>query len=116
MLRPPRKIQTTPDPEVLDRALGYVQDAVQDAFAPLAKIPQLDGVWLRDVSVAVAGTDVRHGLVDDRGRPRAFLGYHVTRIRGAAACYVYEPTTQADATRYLKLFASAACTVDLWVF
>lgn len=110
MLRPPRQLNTD------DRVMGFMQDATQEAFNPLTKIPQLDGVWLRDVAVAVAGTNIRHGLVDERGRPRAFLGYHVLRTKGAAACYVWEPTTQADATRYLKLFASAACTVDMWVF
>jgi len=109
-----RKIQTRPDPEVLDRALGYVQDAVADFTGSLTFIPWLDGIALNGQQVTAAGVNLRHGLVDDRQKPRAFQGWWITRVVGAG--YVYEPTSQPDAARYLKLQSSATVTVDLWVF
>ncbi len=65
-------------------------------------------------SRTAAGVSLRHGLVDDRQRPRAFQGWWITRVIGAG--YVYEPTSQPDASRYLRLQSSATVTVDLWVY
>jgi hypothetical protein len=109
-----RKIQTRPDVQVLDRALGYVQEAMEEHTGALTFIPWLDGILLENKSLGVAATDIRHGLVDDRGKPRLLRGWWPTRIRGDA--FIAESPTQSDLTRVLSLTASAAVVADIWVF
>lgn len=112
----PRKINAQTGNAQVDRLFSAVQDAIGDAMAPIVLVPFLAGVALKGVALGVATTKVRHGLVDERGRPRAWEGFFVTRNYGTTLAYVGEAATQSDVTRTIDLRASASTTVDLWVY
>lgn len=93
--------------QVADEDLRKVQDRILSVLNPLAKVPILDGVLVTGVSVSATAVDVAHGL------QRLPLGYIVVGL--SADARVWETRANRSATR-ITLTASAAATVDLWVF
>jgi hypothetical protein len=70
----------------------------------------IDGVWLQGVALTTGDTEVAHRL----GK-RPCRGYIVTKR--SANAVVYDGTAApSDVNRAIVLKASAAVTVDLWVW
>jgi hypothetical protein len=69
----------------------------------------LGGSILQSVSIGTATTDVPHQL------GRSFQGWHLVDIQGDARVW-RDTTATSDTTKFLPLKASAAVTVNLWVF
>lgn len=87
------------------RQLGRWRDALALALALPAVSAR--GVYLEAVEVGTSATQINHKL------PSAPRGWLLLRVQGTAAASVVE--TASDA-RTLTLVASAAVTVDLWVW
>lgn len=87
--------------------VSRLQDKLQEFFQPIVANPLLDGALLTGVKLTTAVSQVPHGL----GRPP--LGYIVTAQNANAT--VWRPSNSLPST-FLDLQASAAVTVDLWVF
>lgn len=98
--------------QVGDFASDQIQRQAQQATQALRQIPFSSGVWLRNVAIGTGDTVVNHGL------GRKPQGYIVTRVQGNAASIVESlPANQPpDQTRQYAFVATAATTVDLWVF
>lgn len=88
-----------------DRNLQRVQNQLLPPLTALLRNPLLDGYILKDVAIAATSTGVSHGL------GRNPLGWIV--ISNDTLATVRE---DSRTTTTLNLTASAACTVDLWVF
>lgn len=80
-----------------------------DALARALRLPALSerGVLLQSVALSAGSTAVDHGL------GRAPSGWLVVRSRGAAGAAIAEVSSDA---RSLVLTATAAVSVDLWVW
>jgi hypothetical protein len=88
-----------------DTTLNRVQDAQIEAFRPLTTNELLDGHLLKSVALASGSNLIAHRL------DRAPVGWIIVRRNGAAT--VHELAVDS---RHLTLSASAAVTVDLYVF
>lgn len=94
-------------PEVV-RVLNATQDAIDETTKPLVEHPLLgSGRIIEDVSLSATPTDVPHLL---QRRP---AGWFI--VRRDADARVWEGT-QTDAAMFLTLVASAAVTVNVYVF
>lgn len=96
-------------PPVAPEHLARLQANADAVFRRLVSIAMLDGQLLPNVALANGANVVNHGL------GRALIGWFPTRVRASATVY---DTQDANATpdKTLQLTASAAVTVDLWVF
>ena len=97
---PPYQIIDTPD-----RNLQRVQNQLLAPMTALLRCPLLDGRIMKDVAIAATSTAVNHGL------GRSPLGWIV--ISNDTLATVRE---DSRTSAQFNLTASAACTVDLWVF
>lgn len=88
-----------------DFRLMNLQDAVASKLNPLEQVPFLNGVRLNDIALSVGANSVSHKLA------REAVGYFVLKRRADASIW-----DGAIDDKTLTLFASAAVTVDLWVF
>lgn len=93
--------------QVADEDLRKVQDRILAVLNPLARTPVVDGVLVTGVALSATPTDVSHKL------QRMPLGYLIVGL--SADARVWETRANRSSTR-LTLTASAAATVDLWVF
>lgn len=84
-----------------------VQKNVVQPLNTLLKIPFLDGVLLQNVALTTSVTSVQHKL------NRSYQGYLITKLNANSVVWIDNST---DDSLYINLIASAACTVDLWVF
>ena len=92
------------------RVFNSAQDHIESVINPVLDSAIIDGVILEDIDLVSTGfTSVEHKL----GRkPRGYLV-----IRKSAAETVYEDVGDYDNRKlYIKLRASGAVTVNLWVF
>lgn len=88
-----------------------LQDSMADAVDYIAKIPMLQGVAITDVALTGGATDlINHGLGRD------VQGYIITKIDTQATINDGIDNTAYDIATALPLYASVACTVDLWVW
>lgn len=94
----------TSDPE-----LRTLQDNVAAAVEPIEANPLSDGVLLQGVTLAVGANEVAHRL------GRVLQGWFPVRVRAAATFYDSQDSN-THPERTLRLVASAAVTVDLFVF
>lgn len=95
-----------------DKDLGFVQDNVEAALQPLLANPLAsDGHLITGQLIAISPTYtmVGHGL------NRPLRGWIPVRVRGSATLWD-DQDNNAASTQTLKLTASAAVTVDLYVF
>lgn len=92
---------------VNDYELSRVQDAVENALAPILKIELLDGVLLENISL-ISGQDnlIEHKL------GRNFRLWSVMRLN--AQSIIYEGT-QSLQNKFINLQCSTSCTITLWV-
>lgn len=100
----------TENPKDMARNLRHIQDSVIASVNPLLTTPLVDGRTLTGVSIASTATAVNHGL------GRLPLGWIV--ITNSSSGVVFEATADrlARTDKQLRLTASAATVVDLWVF
>ena len=87
-------------------ALNRLQDRVQDWATQLDKQEIVNGVLLKDVALTTSQTSIAHKL----GR----VPTGVILVRTPVQLDIWEPTA-ADKD-FLYIQASAATTVNLWVF
>jgi hypothetical protein len=92
-----------------DAQLNAVQQNVADAVEPLAAVPFMDGVLLQSVALESGANQVPHKL------GRKLQGWQLLRVRGQATVWDDQDNNASLAERFLKLHASAAVTVDIWV-
>lgn len=95
-----RVVSRAKDPEV-DRSIGAVQDAVEEALGKITD-PRL----ITGASVGVAETKIEHGL------QRKPLGWLMVSPKNNTTCW----ETRDPDTRYLYLQANIALSTSLWVF
>lgn len=91
----------------LTAEVANLQERLQEFFQPIVSCPLLDGVLVTNVALNTTPTKVEHKL------RRAPLGYII--VRQNANSVVYESSKDLP-TSFITLTASAAVTVDLWVF
>lgn len=92
-----------------DNVINRVQDNVLAGLKAVAQSPLLGGTLLKSVTLVSGDNTIRHGLGS------ALSGWFVVRQRAAATIYdKQDANTIPDKT--LTLTASAAVTVDLYVF
>lgn len=101
-IKPFKQVAGVPSEEIVD-----LQKRLQEFFVPIIANPMLDGSLLTGVKVDTSPTKIEHKL------RREILGWIV--VRNNTNCTVWEPSRQLTAA-FLTLQASAATTVDLWVF
>ena len=78
----------------------------KSAIDPLVANPITQGQQLTGIALTTSATTVPHGL------NRTQLGWFITDINAAATIY----RTGAFNASNMVLTASAACTVNIWVF
>lgn len=89
------------------REVFALRGNLQESFRALEGSAIIDGVLLEGVAVSASAADVVHTL------GRAWSGYVV--VAANAQVDVWD-TASADETKILRLVASGAATVSLWVF
>ena len=100
-----------PDNVLLEMVLVAQQAAIEDAGRRLEATKIIDGHQLKDVVfAATTNTYVEHKLA------RAIEGYIVTRWNAAATIHEIPTVSPYYSNLTITLYASAAVTVDLWVF
>lgn len=94
-----------------DYALQKVQDNVDEAIIRIGGGPFLSGTVLKDVVLAASSADneISHGL------SREYQGFVVTKSNAAASVFE-SPTGNNLRNKRILLRASAAVTVDLYIF
>ena len=90
-----------------DEEFSKLQERLQEFFQPIIACALLDGTLLTNVVLSTTATKVEHKL------RRPVQGWIV--VRKNAAADIFEPNRDLPTT-FLTLQASAAVTVDLWVF
>lgn len=90
--------------EISDR----IQKGQTDQVNRIGKIPFNNGILLESVSLASGNTDVSHKL------GRKFQGYLI--LKQTASATIYNNQGSTDDTKFLRLNASGATTVNIWVF
>jgi hypothetical protein len=95
--------------QTLDPELRRVQENLLSASRSLVTNPLLDGRLLEGVVVGTSSTELSHGL------GRKLRGWFPTRRRADARVWdTQDGNTRPELT--LLLTASAAVTLDLWVY
>lgn len=97
-----RRVFGTPD-------LNQVQNNIAEVVEPLSRKEIISGLLLRGVELAVGDNFVNHRL------NRELIGWEIVRLRAAVSIYDKQDTN-SNSHVTLSLNASAAVTVDLWVF
>lgn len=92
-----------------DDKISRFQDECERTISSLQSVPFLTGRAIQNVTLASGANSVNHGL------GRKLVGWVATRRRGTGTIYDTQDSN-ALADRTLTLVASAAETVDLWVF
>lgn len=92
-----------------DPGLNLFQTGLQRTLNPVLGNPLIDGVLLQKVVLAVGSNQVAHKL------GRKLIGWYPTRVRAAATFYDTQDTNTLP-EEFLTLVASAAVTIDLFVF
>lgn len=90
-----------------DYKAEQVQKNIVQPLNQLLRIPFIDGILIKDVSLGTTTVGVQHKL------NRQYTGYFITKLNANAVIWI-DVATESDI--YLKLKASATCVVDLWVF
>lgn len=90
-----------------DEVLNRVQDQVATSIGQLLRTDILDGRLIKEVSLTAGANTVEHKL------DRVLRGWFITK-KNAFADVHDAVTSQPD--KFLVLQASAAVTVNLWVF
>lgn len=90
-------------------AADKLQDAVRDTFRNVMTCPLFDGELLEGVALTTSFQDVAHGL------ERAPRGCFLVRADDAVSLAEDVPGNPRPAS-VIRLKASAAATVSLWVF
>lgn len=90
-----------------DKNLEKFQDDVDVAFEVLSKIPFLDGILLKDLSLSTTATNFPHKL------GRKWVGYLITK-KDDNARISYQGIDNNEI--YIKLISSIDVLVDVWVF
>lgn len=93
-----------------DPALARLQTAWAKALNPVVDAPLLQGILLQGLELASGANVIDHRL------GRAPQGYIVTRMRGTAATLIDTQESNPRPALTLQITASAATTVDLYVF
>lgn len=91
------------------KVLDKVQENVDTALGPLQDSRIVEGLLLRNVQLTAGSNTVAHKL------DRRLIGWIVVRKRANEQIWDEQDTNNAP-KRTLKLQASGAVTVDLWVF
>lgn len=97
-------ILTTKDPE-----LNRVQSNILSGLQPYLVGGLLDGQILKGVSLVSGSNSIAHGL------NRTLIGWFIVRQRASATLYDTQDSNPTP-TKTLDLTASAAVTVDIYVF
>lgn len=92
-----------------DEAADQVQEAVRESFRNVLACPLLDGELLTDVSLGTSFQDIAHGL------ERAPQGCLLVRATDAVSLAEDVPGNPRPSS-VIRLKASSAATVSLWVF
>lgn len=90
-----------------DYKIDQIQRNIVLLLNKITDNPFLDGVLLKDVAISTSTTSIEHKL------GRQYAGYLITKLNANSVVYIGDTTEQE---LYIKLRASAACTVDVWVF
>lgn len=98
------KVQTT------DKDINQLQSNIIPRLNSLLSLPLLGGSLLTDVALSLGANAINHGL------NRALQGWFPVRFHGAWAQIYDNQDSNTSPTKTLALNASAAVTVDLWVF
>lgn len=92
-----------------DQTLTQLQANIDVAFKNALSEPMLRGTLIKDVSIGTTDTTISHGLGRD------YQGFVVARLKSDAR--VWESSTgNPQPSTQIILKASAACTVNLWVY
>ncbi len=89
--------------------VSRIQDNVARVADPLVALQLLNGRLLQSVALTIGTNLVSHGL------GRSLVGWIPVRLRASATIYDTQDSNPAPA-QTLRIVASAAATVDLWVF
>ena len=89
-----------------DLTVMLMQTKWKSEIDPVISLPVLNGNLLTDIDLILGTTIVNHKL------SRKPQGWFITDINGAATVYRSQPFNDKNIT----LTASAAVTVNLWVF
>lgn len=93
-----------------ERVLQDLQDAVSAVLDPLVRLVALiHGRLIANVALSTTPVNVEHKL------DRPLVGWIVVRKNADARIWEDQATT-VDGSKFLRLDASAAVTVTLWVF
>lgn len=90
-----------------DTKVNLLQDAVDKALTPVLNVPLIDGVLLKNVSIATGLNIVNHTL------GREPLGWIVVDKNSSATVY---RQTSAIPDRTLNFVASGSGVFSFWVF
>lgn len=104
MIRSFRKIRS----ETED--LVQVQENIEQTFSSLLRVPQLNGVLLRDISLQSGQNNrIEHKL------GRSVIGYTVIRKDAPATIYDTKSSKVSD-QNILLLNTDLNTTIDIWIF
>lgn len=93
-----------------DDVLGRIQSNTGEVLSQIKRQnPILDGSYVKGVALSTSDTRVEHLL------KRPFQGFIVTKINSASIVYE-SPTQNLIPDKVIILQASAAATVDLYIF
>lgn len=87
-----------------------VQDNVAKVVDPLLRNPLIDGRLIEGVVLGAATAEINHGL------GRTLKGWFVTRRPANVSVWDVDQDANRQRSKTLKLQASAAVTVDIYVF
>ena len=85
--------------------LNKAQDNINNTFAPLLKLPLLDGRLIQNVPLVIGNNRIEHKL------GRQPLGWLI--VDQTTASIIYRASWDKVS---LTLNSSAVCTISLWVF
>jgi hypothetical protein len=92
-----------------DKNLNMVQSNIADVLYPIIKNPLTSGILLTNISLAAGDNIISHKL------GRSLIGWIPVRVRASATIYDKQDSNGSASTT-LKLNASAAVVVDLFLF
>jgi hypothetical protein len=96
------------EPLRIEQLNRFVEN-VKTSIEAISAVPFLNGLVLQGVALAIGDNTIAHKL------NRQLLGWYVVRQRAASAIFDKQDTNTMPSST-LVLNASAAVSVDIWVF
>ena len=90
-----------------DFKLEQMQKNLVTAVNSLVDTPFLNGILIQNIDLSTTTVSIPHRL------KRKYVGYFITKLDANAVVYLGSTT---EPETYLKLRASANCTVDVWLW